>query len=245
MAAEVADGFVAPVIGGLEEFRRRYDQVAVGKLGVVIADGRSPRLVVDSSVANVTVNTCIPNHMLLPKISDLMDSAPQDFAFEQLIQLTLDVSKAHRRILIHPDDRGLLCFHVGDRLYQCLCLNFGARASGWYWGRVAGLMVRTAHALLDHHHALWQYVDDLLAWLDCQTAPLWASSLIILFLILGVPMSWRKAALDTSLTWIGWHICLDTWTEADPYSDPKLMLFEVPPKCLSKTCSRSLVACSG
>ena len=79
----------------------QYDQVAVGKLGVVIADGRSPRLVVDSSVSNVTANTCIPNHMLLPKISDLMDSAPHEFAREQLIQLTLDVSKANRRILIH------------------------------------------------------------------------------------------------------------------------------------------------
>ena len=123
VAAEVADGFVAPVPGGLAVLRQQYDQVAVGKLGVVLAEGRSPRLVVDSSVSNVTANTCIPNHMLLPKISDLMDSAPRDVAREQLIQLTLDVSKAHRRILIHPDDRGLLCFHVGGRLYQCWCLQ--------------------------------------------------------------------------------------------------------------------------
>ena len=144
VAAEVAEGFVAPVPGGLPALRQQFGQVAVGKLGVVLAEGRSPRLVVDSSVSNVTANTSIPNHMLLPKISDLMDSGPREFSREQLIQLTLDVSKAHRRILIHPDDRGLLCFHVGDRLYQCLCLNFGARASGWYWGRVAGLMVRTA-----------------------------------------------------------------------------------------------------
>ena len=48
--AEVADGFVAPVPGGLEALRQQYDQVAVGKLGVVLAEGRSPRLVVDSSV---------------------------------------------------------------------------------------------------------------------------------------------------------------------------------------------------
>ena len=105
------------------------------ELGVVIAEGRSPRLVVDSSVSNVTANTCIPNHMLLPKISDLMDTGPLEFAREQLIRLALDVSKAHRRSLIHPDDRGLLCFHVVERLYQCLCLNFGARASGRYLGQ--------------------------------------------------------------------------------------------------------------
>ena len=148
------------------------------------------------------------------------------------LQLTLDVSKAHRRILIHPDDRGLLCFHVGERLYQCLCLNFGARASGWNCGRVAGLMVRTAHALLDHHHALWQYVDDLLAWLDRQTTPLWASSIIILFLILAIPMSWHKASLDMCLTWIGWNICLDTWTIQIP--DARLAFILAQIDCLRR-----------
>eukprot|EP00435_Cladocopium_sp_Y103_P067702 s917_g30.t1 len=155
---------------------------------------------------------------MLPKISDVMQCAPSDLAAEQLTQLTLDGSKAHRRVLIHPDDRGLLCFHVGDDLYQSICLNFGARASGWYWGRVAGLMVRTSHALLDHHHALWQYVDDLLVWLDKTSAPLWASSLVILFLLLGIPMSWHKAALGPSLTWIGWSICVETWTIQIPHS---------------------------
>ena len=94
-------------------------------------------------------------------------------------------------------------------------------------------MVRTSHALLDHHHALWQYVDDLLAWLDRQTAPLWASALIILFLILGIPMSWHKAALDTCLTWIGWHICLDTWTVQIP--DTKLLMIQTQLAALTKT----------
>eukprot|EP00435_Cladocopium_sp_Y103_P069793 s1010_g34.t1 len=116
VAAEVADGFAALVPGGVDELRSKYDQVAIGKLGVVLAAGRSPRLVVDSSVSNVTSNTAIPNHMLLPKISDVMRCAPLGMAAEQVTQLTLDVSKAHRRILIHPDDRGLLCFHVGEDL---------------------------------------------------------------------------------------------------------------------------------
>ena len=98
--------------------------------------------------------------------------------------------------------------------------EFWARASGWYWGRVAGLMIRSAHALLDHHHTLWQYVDDLLSWLDKATAPLCASALVILFLLLGIPLSWHKAALDTSLIWIGWSIDVASWTIQVP--DEKL-----------------------
>ena len=60
-------------------------------------------------------------------------------------------------------------------------------------------MVRTSHALVAHGHALWQYVDDLLAWLDRISSPLWASLLVVLFLILGIPMSWHKAALDVEV----------------------------------------------
>ena len=81
-------------------------------------------------------------------------------------------------------------------------------------------MVRFAHALLDDHHTLWQYVDDLLSWLDRATAPLWASALVVLFLLLGVPLSWHKAALDTSLVWIGWSISVASWTVQVP--DEKL-----------------------
>ena len=53
-------------------------------------------------------------------------------AQQQVIQLTLDVSKAHRRILIDPQDGGMFCFHANGKLYRCITLNFGARASGRY-----------------------------------------------------------------------------------------------------------------
>ena len=192
---ELDAGFIAHVPGGLAELKQQFERTAVGKLGVVIAEGRSPRLVVDSSISNVTSNTVIPNHMMLPRISDILSCAPTEMAQQQVIQLTLDVSKAHRRILIDQQDGGMLCFHANGQLYRCITLNFGACASGWYWGRVAGLMVRTSHSLLAYGHVLWQYVDDLLAWLGKVSCPLWASLLVVLFLILGVPMSWHKAAL--------------------------------------------------
>jgi hypothetical protein len=114
-------------------------------------------LVVDSSISNVTSNTVIPNHVTLSRISDRLCSRH----YGEVADDSIDIgsSKAHRRILIDPKDGGMLCFHANGELYRCITLNFGARASGWYWGRVAGLMVRTSHAL-------WQYVDDLLAWLE-------------------------------------------------------------------------------
>jgi hypothetical protein len=41
---------------------------------------------------------------------------------------------------------------------------------------------------------LWQYMDDLLAWFVRVSSPLWASLVVLLFLILGIPMSWHKAS---------------------------------------------------
>ena len=114
--AELADGFIEAVPGGLDELKQMYSRTAVGKLGVVLAPNRSPRLVVDSSISNVTVNTHIPNHMLLPRISDVMSCAPSSMSQQDMTQLTLDVAKAHRRILIAPEDAGMLCFHANGTL---------------------------------------------------------------------------------------------------------------------------------
>ena len=109
----------------------------------------------------------------------------------------LDVSKAHRRIKKRPEDQGLLCFHHRDKLYQCLTLNFGARASSYYWSRCAGLLCRLLHRLLFVNHALMIYVDDLLCLLRKCASPL---------------LSWHKASLSSQPVWIGWHIDLLTGT---------------------------------
>lgn len=69
---EVDAGFIAHVPGGVPQFKQMYTKTAktaIGKLGVVLTPGRAPRLVVDSSISNVTANTVLPNHMLLPPIS--------------------------------------------------------------------------------------------------------------------------------------------------------------------------------
>ena len=120
---ELDAGFIAHVPGGVAELEQLYSKTAIGKLGVVLAPGRSPRLVVDSSISMVTANTVLPNHTLLPRISDVMQSAPEGMAIQQMTQLTLDVAKAHRRILVHPDDGGLLCFHANGELYRCITLQ--------------------------------------------------------------------------------------------------------------------------
>ena len=204
-------GFIEKVPGGLEALRSQHASVAVGKLGLVCADNRSPRLVVDSTVSGVTANTSIPNRMLLPRISDVLQASPLVHTSRHVLAFTLDVAKAHRRIKIAPEDQGLLCFWYQDTLFKSKTLNFGARASGYFWSRVAGLMVRSFHRILHVQHALFQYVDDLLILLDATTSPIWVSILTLTCLVLGIPMSWHKTEIGEAVTWIGWRIHVQRW----------------------------------
>ena len=203
---ELAQGWIAIVPGGDDELRREFPVSAVGKLGVVLAEGRPPRLVVDSSVSGVTCHTVLPNRSCNPTLTDVFSSMPLSDSLERLVALVLDVAKAHRRILIRKQDRGLLCFRHKNVLYQCTTLNFGARVSSFYWARAAGLLMRLIHRLLRVRHSAKIYVDDLLCLLDSASAPVWASHVVVLLLLIKVPLSWHKCALSQRVVWIGWEI---------------------------------------
>ena len=116
LADEIAAGFIEEIAGGDAALKAQYPDVAVGKLAVIVIEGKSPRLVVDSSVSHVTSRTVLPNHMLLPKRSDVVQCSPVCLATENMQLFSLDVSKAHRRIKIRQQDRGLLCFRHSGRL---------------------------------------------------------------------------------------------------------------------------------
>ena len=210
LQAEVSEGWIAEVPGGLAALKRQYNRSVVGKLGLVKAPDRDPRLVVDSSVSGVTAHTYLPNKSANPTIAGFRRCLPSRSSLERLFALILDVSKAHRRILIRSSDRSLLCFFHRRKLYQCLTLNFGARASGYYWARVAGLLSSLLHRLLFVRHALLIYVDDLISLFSGPSAAVWTALMCVLLLLLRVPMSWHKAYLGSRPSWIGWSMNLDS-----------------------------------
>ena len=159
----------------------------------ILTRGRSPRLVVDSIVSGVTSNTLIPNRMLLPRISDVPQAAPTQSSQQEMVAFSLDVCKAHWRIKIGPSDGGFLRFWYQGKLYRCSALNFGARASGYFWGRVACLMVWyvpfTRYSTFCVHYGN----TSMAYWLSWNSV--WIS--------MGIPMSWHKTMLGSEVTWTG------------------------------------------
>ena len=177
----------------------------------MVAEGRSPRLVVDSSISGVTAASKIPNRIQNPRIADVEACAPSCLGAEPWLAVALDVRKAHRLMKIARCDQALLAFSFEGRFFTSKTLNFGARASAFWWARLAGTLLRLSHKIVWVSHLLWGYVDDFLGGFRGSTAPISASLWVLLFLVLGVPLSWHKATWGPVSVWIGWEIDLQSW----------------------------------
>ena len=151
-----------------------------------LAEGRSPRLVVDSSISGVTAACGVPSRMLLPRIADVAACAPEVPTSEPWLAVSLDIRKAHRQLKVLPLGQAWLSFSFEGRFFVSKTLNFGARASALWWGRMAGALARITRALIWLPDLLWDYVDDFLGGFRSSAAPLQAGLWVILFLALRV-----------------------------------------------------------
>ena len=190
----------------LEEARRRWEHVAVGKLNVVIVPDKNPRLTVDETISGVNPSCCTPERYNLPGLSDLQAGYPLRGPPSVLGVFSLDVKAAHKSILLRERDRGLAGITFQDRTFFYRVMPFGMSCSAYWWQRLSGFLVRTWHSLLWLSHFLSMYVDDLV--LAMQTGALDISACLILAFAaaFGVRLSWPKLQLGSSVVWIGWSL---------------------------------------
>ena len=115
---ELDAGFIAHVPGGMTQLKQMYAKTAIGKLEVVLAPGRSPRLAVDSSISIVTANTVLPNYMLPLGCFTVRFT----FAILTLARVSLSVSPFFSPLSLR---RGVVvvCFEVirGELLFLSAC----------------------------------------------------------------------------------------------------------------------------
>ena len=201
-------GFAEWLPGGLAEARARFGTAcAAGRLGLVKKEGSSPRLVGDSTVSGAN---------LLCRIGERIEM----------------LCGQHKRVKVAPEDCGLSLFAVIDsrgdiRWIMYKTCHFGGAWSAYWWSRAAGTFIRIGHKLLHIRHFRAVYVDDNFALFPRSTAPLCATLLLCLALALGLPLSWRKLRLGTSLRWIGWEIFLESCPAATLPRDKRKCLLEM------------------
>ena len=206
LADEEAAGWIQQVPGGLKAAKKRWPKgIAVGKLSLVKAEGRDPRLVLDSTVCQVNPLCRIPEAVTMPTVQEVRRSfQPQD-PRGAYISASIDFKAAHKRVKVHDTEQGLLLFAFNGTLWRYVVCHFGAKFSAYWWQRVGGLITRILHAsLAQYPHRAWLYVDDLLAALLRTSAHESLLIIVLLLSCLGAPISWKKASVGDSLIWCGW-----------------------------------------
>ena len=96
--------------------------VAVGRLNVVLAEGKDPRLVVHSSICNVTLRCTLSEKVALPMASDVKLAHLPDDPVGAFTGASFDFKAAHKQIQVRPEEHGLLLFAHQGVLYQSVPL---------------------------------------------------------------------------------------------------------------------------
>ena len=201
---EMQQGWVEEIQGGMEAAHQRWEHIAVGKLNVVHSDNRKPRLVLDSSCCNVNQRCTLPETMVLPTVDDVRASFDPFDVGGHVTGLSLDIQAAHKQIRLAPQDQGLVMFTFNDRVFHYKVSHFGGRFSAFWWARFGAYLIRLLHRWLAAPHKAFLYVDDILVLIPSSRTleTVWLT--VTFLMLLGTPLSWKKAQLGPQISWIGW-----------------------------------------
>ncbi len=208
---ELAAGHMVRVAGGLDEARRRWGQfVAVGKLGVITAPGKEPRLVGDSTISGANPAAMISEKAENPTVTGVAAAMTQaGWEADGCTAFSLDVKGAHKLVSLHESEWGLNIFFsatLGYLAYR-VC-HFGGRWSAYWWSRVGGLLLRLCKQLVGVEHLSALYVDDFLFIFKALQAPELSLLVLALLAALGVPLSWKKLQFGNAVSWLGFVVHL-------------------------------------
>ena len=203
--AELDAGYVEEV-ASLCEAKARWPQVAVGKVNIITAPGRKPRLIMDPSVSGVNAAVRIPERFTLPTLDNIRQAYPIRGSSEEIEGMTLDVSAAHKTIRVRDSEQGLLGFEVSGKYYFYKVAPFGGSFSAHWWQRLAAFFVRACHRLVFLARILLMYVDDALFTQVAKAIGLNACLLLSFCQAFGFPVSWKKLQLGPSVEFIGWQL---------------------------------------
>ena len=207
---ELDQGFCFKFHGSLEDAEQRWPLgVAIGKLSVVRAPGRSERLCLDNSVCGTNANCAVPEKQHMPSVRDVIHSYPIRETSEIQSALSIDIKSAHKRVVVNSAEQGLLGFTCENpdgtnSLYFYRTCPFGATFAQHWWGRLGSAILRILHILIWVAHTGHLFVDDYIFSQAASVLPATGAMICMFFQCMGIPLSWHKLQLAFRVSWIGW-----------------------------------------
>ena len=89
----------------MDEARRRWPRVAVGKANIVMAPGRKSRLIIDPIVSGTNPACVMPQRFILPGLSDIQADFSARAYSEEVGGFSLDIAAAHKIMRIRESER--------------------------------------------------------------------------------------------------------------------------------------------
>ncbi len=204
----------------VEEAARRYPDITVNSLNAVAkldeaGSVTNVRLVLDGT-HGVVVNRAIRqrDQDRCPVACDVRRVQREQALSRRAVGLALDVREAHRLPRIHPDDWK----HQGCRsslspdLFIFTVGCFGVSSAAYWWARLGGALIRAVHLLSLPSDELWILLmaDDIKAESTSGRPKLSVMFVILVFVVLGVPLSWHKSQGGDVIRWIGYEVHLSS-----------------------------------
>ena len=198
----------------LEEAKNRYgDKIAISSLAVLVEENHNGKKRV---IHDATHGTKINNRIRCRDKCRSPSAREKQYllAYHKrrksvLFSLVGDISKAHRRFLHSPQERGLLACRILENDDYYIYINnvgtFGVGCASYWWGRISGAGLRLIHEMLGPSMPveLLIFADDLGA-LAADAGGRRGIVLAFLYLsALGFPFKWSKQRGGVRVEWIG------------------------------------------
>ena len=185
------------------------------------------RTIHDATAANVNQHIAAHTHQRTqnPTHTDL-SHAVSLINTPHLWLLKLDCRKAHRQIPVHPKDWRYITARLGDEIFINTSGTYGVSSAQYWWSRQAALLTRLCYHLHPSIRWAFVYVDDFLFVLHTHEPELTASTTILFFQLLNVPVSWHKTRLARATEWLGLTVNLHDMTLA-PTEQAKVFLRQI------------------
>ena len=196
----------------LEQAKEKYgDKIAISSLAVLVEENhQGKRRIIHDATHGTLVNNRIRcrDKVRSPSAEKQYLLALFKGQNSSVCSRVGDISKAHRRFLHAPCERGLLACKVkeGDNfIYVNKVGTFGVACASYWWSRISGAGVRLIHELLGRDMAIdiLIFADDIEA-IAANAGGRRGITLCFLYMsILGFPFKWAKQRGGLRVEWIG------------------------------------------
>ena len=209
-----------PTLAAVTEFLG--ETPVLSKFGMVIRTraGRTKRrLILDSKVSGVSGAASKLERILLPRLLDvavdvlelLMANPGQPGNDVDTEFMVLDFQEAYWHMPLSAEERKWFVAKLRGRFFVFLRNAQGSRNAPGGWGRLAAMLGRMVQSMFHRNVSrLETYTDDpclvVRGSRACRDRVM--SITILLWRLLGLPLSWRKGSRGRQISWIGGHFDL-------------------------------------